>query len=93
MRSAAVGGAVRAMFAGLALAVPAGPAAADSEEALCREYLAVVEDAVDRFLVRGDSLSESTNAAAWDTADADLLFLPGDDDAHTLTVTGAAGGG
>ncbi len=54
---------------------------------------AFVGGAGDRFLVRGDFLSETTNAAAWDTADADLLFLPGDDDAHTFTVTGAAGGG
>ncbi|MBE3135123.1 MAG: hypothetical protein IMZ55_16780, partial [Acidobacteria bacterium] len=49
---------------------------------------AFVGGAGDRFLVRGDLLSSSANATAWDTAEAELIFQKSADRRHTLSVTG-----
>ena len=49
---------------------------------------AFIGGAGDRFLVRGDLLSSSANAAGWDTAEAELIFQKSADHRHVLGVTG-----
>ena len=49
---------------------------------------ALVGGTGDRFLVRGNFLSESAAATAWNTVDADLVFQASTSGQHTMGVTG-----